>query len=459
MFLMRRNTLRQSCLTGEKTSSVPQIRALALEFDGPRILLKRPPLSFQSIPPTLKRVTNQHNLKPLIALLALALAGCNRSDFPTVPANFREFAYIANSAANSVTVLDLVYLRVDRTLRVGDNPSAIALNPRKAEAYVLNTQNASANGSVSVIDTSSNQVVATIPVQRNPTAISVDPSGTTAYVANTGSNTVTVLDLAARRPLVSVHTAAPPTSTLISPDGRTLVVGSASAGTIAIDSVEPIANQVAPLHVRATFSGCPGATSPVILPDSSKTFIACPSSNQVMAIQLAVAPGSWPAKYDPSLIADHALATLDVGQNPTSLTLKPDGGEIFVSNANSGSISEISTQTNEVGSTFGVGDHPAHGVVSSDNSLLYVSNSGADSLSLYSIDDGKRLPSIHIGSAPDALAFTTDSAQRFLLVADRRSGDIALIRTFTREGPALFTMLPAGASPSAIAIQSNDIKP
>jgi YVTN family beta-propeller protein len=147
---------------------------------------------------------------------------------------------------------------------------------------------------------------------------------------------------------------------------------------------------------------------------------------------------------------------MDVGQTPTYLTLKPDGGEIFVSNTGSGSISEISTQTDEVGSTFGIGDRPAHGVISADNSSLWVSNSGADSVSLYSIDDGKRLPSIHIGSAPDALEFSADKAQQFLLVADRRSGDVAVIRTNTRQGPQLLTMLPAGASPAAIAVKSNE---
>jgi YVTN family beta-propeller protein len=403
---------------------------------------------------------------------ALLLAGCHPSEFPSVPAGFHEFAYIANSAANTVTVLDLVYLRVDRTLRVGDNPTAIALNPHKAEAYVLNAQTANANGSVSVIDTSNNSVAATIPVQRTPASISVDPTGTTAYIANAGSNSVSLIDLATRHAIAVLHTDAPPTSALISPDGRTLLVASSQAGTVALYGVEPIAaeprtpfapqapsKKIQPPTLRATFLGCPGATSPVILPGSSnKAFIACPATNQVMALQLAAAPNSWPLRYDSSLATDHALALLDVGQNPTHLTMKPDGGEIFVSNANSGSISEISTQTNEVGSTFGVGDRPAHGLVSADNSILYVADSGADSLSLYAIDDGKRLPSIHIGYAPDALAFTTDPAQRFLLVADRRSGDIAVIR-IARQGPSLFQMLPAGASPSAIAIQSNTIKP
>jgi YVTN family beta-propeller protein len=404
-------------------------------------------------------------LRPQLVLLALAaLAGCHRSDFPTLPSSFREFAYIANSASNTVTVLDLVYLRVDRTLRVGDNPTAIALSPTRREAYILNTQSPAQNGSVSVIDTEQNQVVATIPVHRAPVALSVDPTGRRAYVANSASNTISVLDLDTRRPLAAIPTSQNPTSALLSPDGRTLLVTFPSSGTIglfAAASADPKVAASAPLlEIRSIFPNCPGATSPVILPgDSNKAFIACPTSNQVLAVSLAADPKSWAAKNDSSLLQDHALALLDVGTDPTYLTMKPDGGEIFVSNTTSGSISEISTQTNEVGSTFGIGDKPTHGIVSWDNSVLWVANSGADSISLYSIDDGKRLPSIHIGATPDTLAFTTDrtakEAQRFLLVASRQSGNVTLIRTNAQQGPGLFTIFPAGSSPSALAIQSN----
>jgi YVTN family beta-propeller protein len=421
------------------------------------------PFPLASSSPNLKQVIK---LRPNLLLLMLpSLAGCHRSDFPTLPTTFREFAYVANSASNTVTVIDLVYLRIDRTLRVGDNPTEIALSPTRREAYVLNTQSSTQNGSVSVVDTSANQVVATMPVHRAPVAISVDPSGHRAFVANSGSNTISVLDLDTRRAVAAIPTSQNPASALIAPDGRTLLVTFPSSGTIglfAAASADPkVSAPNSPLlQIRSTFDRCPGATSPVILPDSSKAYIACPGSNQVLALSLAADPTTWAARQDSSLLSDHALTLLNVGTAPTYLTMKPDGGEVFVSNTASGSISEISTQTNEVGSTFGIGEKPTFGVVSSDNSVLWVSNSGADSISLYSIDDGKRLPSIRIGSTPGELAFTTDrtakEAQRFLLVASRQSGNLTVIRTNSREGPGLFTIFPAGAGPGAVAVQSNN---
>jgi len=400
-------------------------------------------------------------LKPALLLLPLALAapGCRRAPFPGYPDNFRQFAYVANSAGNTVTILDLVYLRSDRTLRVGENPFFIATNPHKPEAYVLNRQTAFAAGSVSVIDTAANQIVATMPVHRTPAALSIDPTGHRAFVANAGSNTLSVLDLDTRRPLASVSTTPNPTSALIAPDGRTLLVTHPDAGTIALYAAGAPQTSDPALTLRATFAGCPGATSPVILPDSSRAFIACPDSNQVLALQLSAAPNSWSARQDSSLTTDHALALLDVGKNPTNLTLKPDGGEVFVSNFDSGSVSEIDTQNNQVGNTFPIGNRPTTAIISADNSALYVANSGADSLSLYSIDDGKLLSSLHTGSSPTALAFSSDKEQRLLLAADSRSGDVAVIRTTSPLGPALFTILPAGDAPASVAIQSNTPNP
>ena len=127
----------------------------------------------------------------------------------------------------------------------------------------------------------------------------------------------------------------------------------------------------------------------MILPDSSKAFIACSAGHQVMAVSLAAAPGSWAAKQNPALMTDHMLTLLDVGKTPVHLAMKPDGGEIFVSNFGSDSISEISTRTNEVGGTYTIGSKPVCGIVSRDNSTLWVANFGADSIALYSIDDGR----------------------------------------------------------------------
>jgi YVTN family beta-propeller protein len=390
-------------------------------------------------------------------LLLPGISGCRRSGFPEVPDGYREFAYISNGGSNTVSVLDLVSLRQDRTLQVGLNPTNAVANPVRNEVYVVNTQ----SGTVSVLDAETNRVAATISVHRVPSSIAIDLTGHRAYVANLGSNTVSVLDLDRRREIAVAGTGEQPAVDRISPDGRSLVVANRGSGSVSIFDVHPYnpaaGSEPAP-RLRAAFPGCPGAGDVAILPDSSKAFVACSAGHQVMAISLAAEPGSWQAKQNPSLMTDHMLALLDVGKMPVHLAMKPDGGEIFVSNYDSDSISEISTGTNEVGGTYTIGSKPVRGIVSRDNGTLWVATFGADSIALYSIDDGRVLPiGIHTGSAPDALAFSED--EHLLLAADAHSGDVAIVRTEGKDGPALFTILPAGISPNAIAIKAIQKKP
>ena len=393
-----------------------------------------------------------------LGLALIAAAGCRRNAFPDVPDGYREFAYVSNGAANTVSVLDIVYLRPDRTLQVGLNPTGLAVNPVRNEVYVVNTGSPTQNGSISVIDTSANRVVATIAVHKSPYFISVEPSGHRAFVANSGSNTVSVIDLDRRREISVAGTGELPGLARISPDGRSLVVTNRGSNSVSIFAVAPYTANASGqiLQLRAAFPNCPGATDAVILPDSSKTFVACSAGHQVLAASLAAEPGSWPARQDPAALTDHLLAILDVGLNPVHLALKPDGGEVFASNFASDSVSEISTWTNEVESTYPIGDKPVRGIVSADDSTLWVSNFGADSISLYNIDDGHLVSSVRTGSAPDALAFSAD--EHLLLATDSHSGDVAVIRTQGKQGAALFTMLPAGSSPNAIVVKSNASK-
>ena len=368
--------------------------------------------------------------------------------FPQLAENYREYGYVTNGGAGTVSVLDLVNFRTDRTLRVGDNPTGVAVNPVRNEVYVVNT----ASGTVSVIDAESNTVTATIAVHRNPYSISVDAKGDRAYVSNSGSNTVSVLDLRRHREVATVGAGEQPGLARIAPDGRSLIVSNRGSGSVSVYEI----GQAPVPRLRAAFNGCPGATDVAILTDSSKAFIACSDGGEVLSIALASAPGSWSAKQDPASMQDHLLVRLRVGKTPVHLALKPDGGELFVSNFGSDSISEVSTSTNEVGGTYKIGKQPSQGIVSADNGTLWVSNFGADSVSLYSIDEGRMMNSVHTGPQPDAMAMSP--AQPVLLVADARSGDVAVIRTRDNNGPELFTMLPAGAQPNAIAIKSFHVK-
>jgi YVTN family beta-propeller protein len=372
-------------------------------------------------------------------LLVLPVIGCRPHDFPQYPPNYREYVYVTNGGSDTVTVLDVVNVRVDRELPVGHNPVAVAVSPTRNEIYVVNSGAAPANGSLSVIDAEHNAVVATIPLHRLPLSIDLKADGTVAYVANSGSNSVSVIDLTARREVAQLAVGDQPVFVRLAPDGKTLVVANllGNSATI-IDAASG--------KMRATFAGCPGASEVVIVPDSSKAFLPCAAGHQVMVVALAQ-PDAHPAEPD-------RLETLmDVGRAPVDLALKPDGGEIFVSNSLSNSVSEIYNSTDEVGDTYMIGNTPVRGIISRDNSLLYVANDRSQEVTVYSIDDGKRIGSVSVGDGPAAFAFS--SAGHLLFVADRRSADVAVVRTASQ---SLFTLLPTGSDPNAIVDKSFNVQ-
>ncbi len=389
------------------------------------------------------------------ALLALALAGCRSHDFPQYPPNYREYAYVTNGGSGTVSVIDVVNARLDREIAVGQNPVAVAANPTRNEVYVVNSGSAWAQGSVSVINAENNSVVATIAVHRQPVSIEVDTVGELAYVANSGSNSISVVDLKARREIGVVGAGEEPAATRVSPDGKTLVVANRRGNSVSLFdlfSLAPPAARFTAPSVRAVFEGCPGASDVVILPDSSKAFVACSAGHQIMAIRLAHAaaqPAAPTSSQSVSAQPDRLEALLDVGQAPLQLALKPDGGELFAVNSLSNSISEVITSTNDPGGSYMIGEDPVRGLVSDDNALLYVANFRSQYVTVYSIDDGKRIGAVQVGDGPAALAFS--SSGLLLFVVDARSGDLAVVRTGSL---SLFTLLPAGRAPNAIALKA-----
>jgi YVTN family beta-propeller protein len=146
-----------------------------------------------------------------------------------------------------------------------------------------------------------------------------------------------------------------------------------------------------------------------------------------------------------------------VGKMPVSLALKPDGGELMVTNFDSNNISIIETSTNEVGGSYLIGTRPARGIVSSDNSRLYVSNFASNTVAVYDIDIGKVIASVTVGSHPDGLALS--KSENYLLVLDSQSGDVTVIqkRAPTKLQPSeysLITMIPVGVQPNNIVVKS-----
>jgi hypothetical protein len=106
--------------------------------------------------------------------------------------NDSRHAFISNTAAGSVSLVDTRSLDVLATLPVGDTPVAMAYGAAAQVLYV-----APLNGErISVIDPAQRKVVASVPARRGISALQFDPDGRHAIALNRLDSTLTVIDSA-----------------------------------------------------------------------------------------------------------------------------------------------------------------------------------------------------------------------------------------------------------------------
>ena len=98
--------------------------------------------------------------------------------------------YVANEFSNTVSVVDIPNLKVEKTIGVENFPYAIDSNILNNRVYVTNR----GSNSVSVIDGSTNSILYNISVEKSPVGIAVNPSASWVYVTNLDSRSISIID-------------------------------------------------------------------------------------------------------------------------------------------------------------------------------------------------------------------------------------------------------------------------
>jgi YVTN family beta-propeller protein len=113
-------------------------------------------------------------------------------------------------------------------------------------------------------------------------SIDLDADGARAYVANSGSNSVSVIDLKARREVAQIGAGDKPVAARLAPMAKLWWSPTRRGNSVTL--IDP-ANR--PACARCLRRAARARQSVVILPDSSKAFVACSAGHQVMVIALA----------------------------------------------------------------------------------------------------------------------------------------------------------------------------
>src|SRR5437867_4390195 len=224
--------------------------------------------------------------------------------------------YVADTGSNNIVEISTEDNSIVATIDVGLQPSGIAFDQANRELYV----SYSGSNTVSVIDTNSNTVVATIDVGINPTSVAYDPINGEVYVANSGlteksSNIVSVIDTATNEVVKNITVGSDPTFVTVDTNNGEVFV-SAQAGTIVNGSVAVPSNNVAEVPVSA----------------HSVIYVIDPSNNDVVA-EVNVGTGSVHSMtFDPAanevvavIPESNSMLLIDAGTDLVSQTVTFSG--------------------------------------------------------------------------------------------------------------------------------------
>jgi len=214
-------------------------------------------------------------------------------------------AYVTNNLGDgTVTPINLATGIPGTPIRAGTWPRAIAITPDGARAYVANT----GDGTLTPIDLSTGTPGSPIRVGNGPMAIAITPDGARAYVANTGDGTLTPIDLSTGTPRAPIRAGKGPVSIAITPDGKTAYVANTGDGTLTRIDLST-GTPHAPIWAGK------GPVSIAITPDGKTAYVADEVGRTVTPIYLAAgAPG----------------APIRIGKGPVAIAITPDGKTGYV---------------------------------------------------------------------------------------------------------------------------------
>lgn len=329
------------------------------------------------------------------------------------------YAYVANNAANTVSVINTSTGTLVKTIAVGTLPYAVAVNQAGTFAYVTN----SGSNTVSVISTTTNTVAATIPLTglSSPADLALTPNGKTAYVS-CSSNSVAIINTAAKT--FKTIAVTNPVGLAVTPTGAFLYVVSSGPGNVLV--ISTLTNAV----VATIPVGTNIPVGVVISPDGTTAYVTNYNANTVTVIQTGN-----------NVVSN----TINVSAGPFHEAVSPDGHWLYVANYHAGSgnlVTVIDTSTQMVAGTVVVGTGPSGVAFTQDSAFAGITNQGSNNVSVINTASRTVTNTIAVGLAPTGGAIL--GPQKVSTVVGGYVGDHGPATSAAIEGPSSSVLDSAG---------------
>ncbi len=300
------------------------------------------------------------------------------------------------------------------------------------------------DGMLLIVDPSTLQVIARIPVGKDPHEVIASSDGKMAYASNYGFgayDTLAVVDLVAQKALPPVDLGA-----LRGPHGLTFVGGRVwftAEGAKAIGSYD-----LATKSVDWILGTGQNRTHMIYVSPDLKTIVTTNvSSGTVSIIEKATGgpPGQGSALATPG--GDWNETVVRVGNGSEGFDVSPDGKEIWVANAEDGTVSIIDVASKRVTETLAADVRGANRLkFTPDGKLALISSLRGSGVTVIDTATHKTVKRIAVGHGAAGIQMQPDGARAF--VACSPDGYVAVIDLHSLE---VVGRIEAGHDPDGLA--------
>ncbi|MGC2543738.1 MAG: cytochrome D1 domain-containing protein, partial [Candidatus Sulfotelmatobacter sp.] len=290
-----------------------------------------------------------------------------------------------------------------------------------------------------IVNPASLKVTAKLPVGPDPHEVIASTDGTTAYISNYGGglyNTLTVVDLSAKKVLPAIDL-----GPLRGPHGLAFTGGRVwftAEAAKAIGSYDPATKRVD--WIMGT--GQNRTHMIYVFPDLNRIVTTNVSSASVSIIEkIGGGVGTGPSS------GDWNETVVPVGRESEGFDVSPDGKEIWVANADDGTVSIINVASKKVIDTLAANVKGANRLkFTPDGKLVFISSLSKPDIAVFDGVTRKEMKRIKVGEGAAGILMQPDGSRAY--VACSPDGYVAVIDLHSLE---VVGRIEAGQEPDGLA--------
>ncbi len=278
---------------------------------------------------------------------------------------------VADYDDNMVYVVDPGSGRLLKNISVGSNPVKVVVDPTGVLAYVLQE----GDSNISIINIERESVERTIPSGDQPTNMAISPDGLKLYVTSFNNNAVYVINTKNGNQDNIMHVGSGPSEIVFTSDGIACVANSIDNAIMVIDTsgskpvktlnvgVWPEGIGIDPFNRQALIPGFVDGTITIIEINGWSKVQTTSIGGNPLSIAYDVSSGVFyvtdPTAGQVRAVDPQGEATLIASvPGARSIITESQGNHIYVASPDRGTISIITTGSNEQPSTYRIGHKP-----------------------------------------------------------------------------------------------------